>query len=174
MNHDAYSLAWLAGAVDGEGTIGIYHNKGPRSLPTSFHPVFRICCIDEVFILEIDRVLRTLGLQYPPRKYKAPNARQGWCWHIAISKRKALQVLYKALIPYLVLKRRNAAISLEFLEAEKRRPRAQETLDRLYLEIRSINQRTTQSQTPLGVGEETRTPDESQGIVQTAETTAVA
>lgn len=90
--YNEIELAWLAGIVDGEGTITLVrHNRNKfRS------PVISVASTTYELLLEVQRIAG--GGSISSKKVYATHHKPSWTW--ALQRRKAL-ALIEALIPYL-------------------------------------------------------------------------
>ena len=110
--------AYLAGLIDGEGTIGIYKHYDPRRKTDGMYYQlnFRLANSNKEVI---DWIISKLGgnlVVYQPR-YK--QSLKSYVWS-AIRKDLQLTVL-KGVLPYLIIKKRQAEIGIKFLEVSEYR-----------------------------------------------------
>ena len=130
----AVDLAWLAGIVDGEGSILITKNghkgnyKG-HNMVVQFH-ITNTC---GNIINKSQEIINSLGIncRVYARDYQGANK---WkvCFRIDISRFKQLKVLLEALLPYLVSKDGQAKLVLRFIDrrlTKNRTPYEQEDID---------------------------------------------
>lgn len=99
-------LGWAAGMLDGEGTIGLYkHNKRTNqvtlkvSIGNTYKPALEF----------LQQFFNGWGSLYPLTKYPGRKQVYAWC----VSARQASEVV-KKLAPYLIIKRAQAAVALEW------------------------------------------------------------
>ena len=96
-------LAYLAGVIDGEGTIGIYHNKKRNE--------YRL----KVYVVNTDeRLIRWLqdnfgGYVYSRVSVKNPHWKRKYEWHLLDD-----ELLLEKILKYLVVKQENAKLGIEF------------------------------------------------------------
>jgi len=111
-------LAWLAGIIDGEGCLTIFRRSypdrkgGKRMLPTANVTITNT----SVEMLDACReILDTLGV-----KYNLNDPHLGSCYakkplkRISVRNYGSIQVLLKAILPYLIAKKFQAEKLLEF------------------------------------------------------------
>lgn len=112
--------AYLAGLIDGDGSIYILRHRDKRKLHQfgnySYAITVQIGIRDEWFV----RWLKVMfgGSIWKPSKLKPPHINQTWYWRV--SQRQALDFL-KPLMPYLRLKKAQAELSIKF-QLNKRIP----------------------------------------------------
>jgi len=107
-------LAYLAGIIDGEGTIDFIKNKTRRRREVA--PRLKVVNTDFGLI----KWLAELGGRF--YRYERKDRRHKPSYEWFISGVQNIQPLLQAILPYLVIKRRNAERVLEFcrIEVEKR------------------------------------------------------
>lgn len=112
-------LAWLAGMMDGEGCIGLYEytrTKIPR------HRVIRgmvtIVNTHKPTMETIADFYQELGVTY---YWRHNETRLGWkdSYFIVLQNRESIDILLTAISPYLVTKKKQAEICLQFVKREK-------------------------------------------------------
>lgn len=109
---DPELVAYLAGMIDGEGTIGIYEMKGPRSLRPSFYVQITVTNTDTVLM---DWLVATFGGRVDRRRdpSRSPRHRQPYAWRVPGDNAEAL---LHAVLPRLIVKRGQAAVALQLRE----------------------------------------------------------
>ena len=119
---------WVAAAIDCEGWVGLM--KNPRKTSIAYWPVIGVGNTDKHLIDELIRRTGVGRIGHSPRPYPAKNL---WTW--MVSKRDEVLPLCLALLPNLILKRRQARLLLMVPKknerAEGRRARIQKLLKRL-------------------------------------------
>jgi len=141
---DKAQYGYLAGIVDGEGTITIcrseYMNEkkgkyrnGQRYLTIGFHVKVSVKNTDV-------RLVKWLKSRFGGEYYKSTaenaNWKDGYVWHHAAESK---QEFLLAILPYLIVKREQALVALEFLRlGSVRNP---EKRQELYEKIVALNQR---------------------------------
>lgn len=114
---------YLAGMIDGEGTIGVYRNpwvhRSCRIVSTDRELID--ACSEACLILGIEHRVRSVSKQ-PPRKQ---------AWELSIGTIAALRVLAERVPLRHIGKRKRLAEALDSVRASYRPPR--ETLERLYV-----------------------------------------
>src|SRR5262249_44588612 len=128
-------LAYTAGIIDGEGSIDIAPDKGGRRQPRRL-PVFVL----RVHVASTDRVL----LEYLTsifhcgtiRRYeKKPPRKPTYTW--SLRGNSALSLL-RQVLPYLIIKARQARIAIKFQESKRDCDKAEQA--RLSALLRSLHQ----------------------------------
>lgn len=108
-------LAYIAGFLDGEGTIGISKNtpqnpKDPHKTPRYELQVAVVnTCLDPLLLCQ-----KRFGGGIYTRKH-LPRHKLTYHWTVA---QKASVTLIKAVLPYLIIKKRQAELALKFMEAK--------------------------------------------------------
>ncbi len=118
-------LAYLAGLIDGEGTIGLYikNHRKDYSLRLAVYNT------DETLM---DWLFFNIGgAKHKVGSRRKPNHKQEYCWYVSSS--TACDLL-KEVLPYLVIKRTRASIVIEAWENRCPTPRG-ERLDGVPLEV---------------------------------------
>ena len=109
--------AYIAGLLDGEGTIRMTRNQsksGDRKLR------YRVC-LTVAATTSPDLVawlMSTLDVQVCPANRKVPNPGHKMCWMVRMSEKPGEELL-KRLLPYLVIKKRQAEMFLRYREIQK-------------------------------------------------------
>jgi len=115
--------AYVAGIFDGEGTIGIYRALKPRwkywsvklSVVGIYKPTIlalqRTLCMGSVGTQKRQSLERTPSRDYEPRL-----CRQGWRWMVC--NRKDISRFIEMVLPYLMEKRKQARIVMDFLNGK--------------------------------------------------------
>lgn len=135
--------AWLAGVIDGEGSIGIWKTTGNDRPHKRYRPAISVANTHERFIAQIagllDSSVHIKGNGNLVLGHKK-------CWAVWV-KTRAIPNLLEQIAPYLVIKRKQADLVLEFCRAVAASPvhnRAmQPEFERLYLECKALNKRGT-------------------------------
>ena len=133
---DETRLAYLAGIVDGEGTINARMNKS-GSMDLSFS----VANTDMTLILWI---VEHFGGQAMPVNQSNPNPKHKPVWRVWWRRKDAV-VLLERLMPYLLIKARRAALFIELnaMMTNKRRLTAEERTARVepLAEMIALNKR---------------------------------
>lgn len=111
-------LAWLAGIIDGEGTIGAYFPKDKEGKIKQ--PVYGIyiCNSDIEMVNEVKNIYQKMDLKFyfNVKKYKEGLFKTSvQMYELKLSRRKEIEHLLKLIIPYLIAKKREAKIIYKFL-----------------------------------------------------------
>jgi hypothetical protein len=109
-------LAWFAGIVDGEGTIGLHRTNDKRNPHPYLRPHFQIANTD-LRILEKARSIMTAVTGKPHNlvvtNHKRPDGHK-LGYRVAANTQTAMVLILPMLIPYLVGKAEQAELVLEF------------------------------------------------------------
>lgn len=108
MSLTPMETGWLAGIIDGEGSLGIYrvgrnHSAGLQIIST-----------DECLMNEVDRLVAKLGIQKPSRRYACTRCTRGQYWKLSVNRKRQLEVILTAVREGLILKAPQADLVLSF------------------------------------------------------------
>ena len=102
--------AYLAGLIDGEGTIGVY---GTQKCPRYFRCTVIVTNCDPVLMAW----LRELGVgRIDVQRGRLAQHRPVSRWRV--EKREDVRAVLRAVLPYLVVKRAQALLALDFFDTE--------------------------------------------------------
>lgn len=101
----AADLGWVAGLVDGEGTITLGRNG------RTYRVVFRVASTDRAALEEARAICGGIGWISPSGRPRKSNHKQGFTWQLY--SRQAIRIL-EMIGPYLRIKRQHAAVALEY------------------------------------------------------------
>lgn len=104
-------VIWLAGFVDGEGSIGLCRERDKRKGPDywGYRPTLQITNTSDV-LWEIHYVLACGHISKSKRK-----GNQQDCWHFTLANGKYLVQVLTKLIPYLKVKREQAISLVSYI-----------------------------------------------------------
>lgn len=105
--------AYLAGIIDGEGCVGVYHRAGPRYGRAGGTARVYVCNTDRRILDWIAE--RFGGNVYTSRASTQPGWKTVYAWQA--TGKPAASVINEVL-PYLVAKREQALLALEFIETQ--------------------------------------------------------
>lgn len=114
-------LAWLAGFIDGEGSLGIHkHHK-------TYMPMISIYNTSAETMEHVKRLLGELEVNYCFTMYD-PSKRTGsfgqkTMYTIHIRKRTSVISLLRSIIPYMITKRARAQMMLDYYDVQPKRSR---------------------------------------------------
>jgi hypothetical protein len=122
-------LAWLAGLVDGEGSIGFYSHK--EVLKRKYHvvryrPTLHIANTDCLIINEAEHIVQSiLSLKPLPKiTYKMQNKpRYHVCFMIRVQDKSNVLKVLEAIEPYLIGKKAQAQLLINMLKHHVKRAR---------------------------------------------------
>lgn len=109
-------LAWLAGFIDGEGTIGMIKRRVYAKGKYQYDARFSVANTNEAVMLHVISIIRSLGVE-PYIVEKSP-AKEHHKPAIQVDIRRMAKVrkVLEAIAPYLVCKKANAEILLSFID----------------------------------------------------------
>ena len=110
-------LAWLAGIIDGEGTVRMYRCHDKRNGHSYIKADVRITNTNAAIIVESVATLRAItGCDDDVSVYPSvtPKNKKD-CFHVQIRRREAIAKILEAIIPYLIGKKEQARIVLEWV-----------------------------------------------------------
>lgn len=108
-------LAWFAGFVDGEGTIGISRTNGKNWKRAYLRPLLQASNTDRRAVEEMARIAEQVtGKRASIVSCSKPNERWKQAWRVKISTQWELLLLLPAIMPHLRLKGRQAELALDF------------------------------------------------------------
>lgn len=117
-------IAWLAGFIDGEGSIGIKVQKYMNNRTVFYAaPYVQIVNTDNGALKRVDDILKALHVGHyidSPKPRKAPfgsKSVDGYkpMWRVLINGLKRCQAFLSIISPYLVVKRLDASLVSEFI-----------------------------------------------------------
>lgn len=120
-NNDKTSWSYLAGLLDGEGCFTIAGSWKKAKNGTSY---FHMNLLISLYNNNLD-IMRWLiehfgGTFYVHHPSKKPNHKTGYSWHPKGAKNRELLIL--GILPYLVIKKKQAQIALNYLRLEGKNP----------------------------------------------------
>lgn len=112
-------LAWLAGMIDGEGSLRIYRQRIGQSL--RFFAQIHITNTNLRIIAEVKSLFDALGIEFNVREIgnRKRNPAHAPCYSVRATKNSAMRKLLSAMLPYLVGKRDQAETVLKFLDGKR-------------------------------------------------------
>lgn len=139
--------AWLAALIDGEGTIGVWREKRRKNVSG-----YRYKAVVRVFNTNFDLIARVRELtncHIGVKDYRrSPGRTKHKTLYHAIIRQSQIPALLAAVSPYLIAKRRQADMVLQFCkvvaDAPMRTSESHEMFEHFYLEMRALNARGTQ------------------------------
>lgn len=112
-----FGLGFIVGMLEGEGSVTLYHSK-KRPIPTP--RVFWVNTNWEL-LAEIKRLLNDWGVIYEHNKIPHGNDQQSYVY--LLTRYGEIEEVLRTLEPYLIGKKRQAQLVLEFLESRRREVR---------------------------------------------------
>ena len=110
-------IGWLAGIVDGEGSIMFGGTK--RNDHHIYTPIVTICNTDPGMILEITKIYESFGIAFYIQHREGGsctgNLGKKTLHQITVNRLSALSILLPLLIPSLITKRTKAVLMLQFV-----------------------------------------------------------
>lgn len=112
-------LAWLAGVMDSDGSIGLYRylrTKEPRHFVV--RPMITIVNTNSIMINKVLSIYEQLNIvPYIGKQKKQKKWKQSY--NIVIQSRSSALILLNAIYPYITVKKEQAEIVLLFLKRDK-------------------------------------------------------
>jgi hypothetical protein len=113
-------FGWLAGVLDGEGTICLFKEKTDRR--AGFYArcvVIAIANTNPVLILRVVNLLRSVGIKCSIGTIVGEQKKvKGWsrAWNVKVSGVEAMKLYLNMIHPFLVGKREQAELAMQFLQ----------------------------------------------------------
>lgn len=104
--------AWVAGFVDGEGSIGIHRAADPRIGRHSYRAALQIGNTNRDALV---RVAEIMGVTNAITQLAPQTERHATQWHFQVRERSHLWRILPQIEPYLVIKRLQAQLTLFFV-----------------------------------------------------------
>lgn len=107
-------LAWLAGIIDGEGSMGVYGQRRKNGT-LNYSPRLQIALTHAGGIERIVQILRGLGIN--AHLWEKPAKRPQWsdAWYTTVSRLADLKILLPKVMPYLTIRKAEARLLLEYV-----------------------------------------------------------
>lgn len=144
INKDPIDLAYLAGFVDGEGTIGLYSNgwkKNRKNPSRGFRCVFQIVNTNKDIIEWIKNFLGTSFItKRDPRDGKEHLIKNRERYILTLSSVQNVGEICRVILPYLKIKKRQAELMVEYCNNHKVRIITDRDLQ-IVNELRVLNKR---------------------------------
>lgn len=122
----SYELGWLAGILDGEGHIGISRNPGnPKYGYNHMRPVVDVGMTSAVGVLKIQDILRRMGIEAWVKEKKPGNKKHKTAYAVIISAYAKVKPLLELVSPYLVVKKAQATLVLDYINRRQSKIAAQ-------------------------------------------------
>lgn len=116
MNYKDTDLAWLAGFLDGEGTIGIGRTNGKNYKHAYYRPYIQAPNTDDRPIKVMANIIESItGKEQSITINKSPNKQKNM-YRIRIATQWELLMLLPMLMPYLTCKKEQAELTLSFVK----------------------------------------------------------
>lgn len=120
------TIAWLAGIVDGEGTITITRQKREdyKKHPYSYRPEIHITNTSLLMLEEVLRIFRET-ISKETKIFSSSNRNPRTVYRVRIQDRKSCLELTKLLLPHLIAKKSQAKLLQDFLQSNGSNSEAQ-------------------------------------------------
>ena len=108
------SLAWLAGIIDGEGTIGcyFYHDRNKQS------PRYGIWIVntDQRIINQVQNLFRSIGAEkvFVGEKHYKKGLGKKRSWYVQVNRKSDVKIILESITKYLISKQEQANLILKF------------------------------------------------------------
>jgi len=130
-------ISYLAGIIDGEGTINIYKGKRSRS---EYNLRFYVVNTDKRMIEWLKANFG--GLVYSRKSKEHPDWRKKWEW---VLDKKQVDLILKDIIPFLQIKKEQANLALKFRKTIGNRTRISNSIlrkrEQYYQDMKQLNNR---------------------------------
>ena len=119
-NSGENKLAWIAGFIDGEGSLGLNKEFDPRKGENYFHyrPALQIVNTDKEAVEAVYRFVGEGDFRSIDR-YKEEGKPYQEVHRFVLRKQQPLLQLLRQLLPYLIVKKRRAELLIEYIEGRK-------------------------------------------------------
>ena len=116
-------LAWLAGFIDGEGSIMFRVMRGRRLKGmglTYYYPAIRLCNTDQPTLKVVTDILDRYNLPYHV-SHRSGELKPGWhaAWDVEVKGLKRCEHWLQVITPYLRTKQDKAYLMQEFINSRK-------------------------------------------------------
>ena len=138
VNQQGTSLSWMAGFVDGEGTL-TFTCDWKRGV---YSPYFQVCNTSFIAFDKCKEILDYHNIRYHVRTQKL-NKNWKIVWKISCSNYKQVLNIIKLLFPYLIVKKRQAELIQKFSYQRIKNPQEEYTTEQLSIIrlVKELNQR---------------------------------
>ena len=99
---DECALAWLAGIIEGEGTVSIYHQKRKGNAPDQLRATISITNTDPHLISRCNEIFNTLGCNVHINQYDNKKGSTRTVYDMQTAKQEYVKKICEAVIPYMV------------------------------------------------------------------------
>lgn len=123
---------YLAGILDGEGCITV--SAGKRKTCVNYNPLI---CVQNTSKQLIDWLQLTFGGQVYLSKKETAKTRTAWMWRI--TKKRNIESLLLSVLPYLLVKKNQAKLLLNFVRLEPSALTEQRVI--IYGKLKNLNSR---------------------------------
>lgn len=130
--------AYIAGFIDGEGTIGLMKRKNKSSIEYAV----RITNKDKYTLEKILEFFNENNIHGSISQQSKKPIRDGWSiiYVIQIGSREGVKKIIENTLPYLITKKERAKIMLKFFEIRKRKTRIHNQIEwKLYVQMCMLN-----------------------------------
>lgn len=141
-NLQDWEKAWLACAIDAEGTIGIAKHRDYKGVKLESY--ISISNTKEAFVARFREMLRTDNTSHYHTKHRNETRRNA-IFQLSLSANPLIYVLLREIWPYSVIKQGQAKLVMRFLEIQMERRSSKYTQEQLdiYEKVRRCNKRWT-------------------------------
>ena len=114
-------LAWLAGIIDGEGTINIISKPGSRkrkdgTRKRNYWTFLQIVNTNEILVLKVIEIMKKLNAN-PYVWEKQATDKWKKAYQLSLQRMSKVKRVLEKIFPYLIAKRRQAEITLNFINS---------------------------------------------------------
>lgn len=135
---DKAKYSYLAGIIDGEGCLTI--GAGRKGNVTNYNSIIMVTSTSEKLIKWL---VGNFGGNYYKSNRIVPNSKPAYIWRFL--KHKEIELLLLAILPYLIIKREQAILLLEFVRLPRKD--VPEKREELFQKMKTLNKRGLDSVT---------------------------
>lgn len=104
-------LAWLAGIIDGEGSIILSRQRN-----NYMNTALVITNTNIEILNKVEKIYSELGINPHWHKIKSNKKQHSDCFHLMVTRLKEINTILKAILPYLIGKRAQAETFIRYAE----------------------------------------------------------
>lgn len=113
-------IGWLAGMIDGEGSIGAYLRQGVKT--PHYKPTVQISGTHKGGLEYLHDLLNRLEIGHHIVWHQRKSDKHRPCWNVTVVGMKRIPVLLNTVIPYMKIKHEQANWLMEWIQLRQARP----------------------------------------------------